>query len=165
MLQLSGYRTKVTFSQGASIKSGSTSYPVNGATFLQPSPAFSAPPSSLVSPSFISIKLMPSEGLVFASHAAGPGKSRKKKKKHPVLACVDWRGEHSAPGGGGGWEVFLLLELFLMPEQGGIHQGCDLWVWLGRADYDLPGGGRSRARSTWVPTCLAGVCIRLPVPL
>lgn len=48
---------------------------------------------------------MPSEGLVFAGHTAGPGKSRK-KKKHPVLACVDWRGEKSTPRDGGGWETF-----------------------------------------------------------
>lgn len=29
-----------------------------------------------------------------------------KKKKHPILACVDWRGEQSAPRDGRGWETF-----------------------------------------------------------
>lgn len=94
---------------------------------------------------------MPSEGLVFAGHAAGPGKSI---KKHPVLACVGWRGEHSALGDGGGWEVFLLLELFLMPEQRDIYQGYDLWVWLGRADHDIQvEEGQEPGRHGCIPDC------------
>lgn len=68
---------------------------MNGATLLQPSPAFPVLPSSLVSPSFIFSQLMPSEGLVFAGHADGPGKSRKKKKKKNTQSWPVLTGEEN----------------------------------------------------------------------